>query len=319
MVLNLIHYLCSVKIANEYMKKTLKFIGYSFLAIILLLVVGVLLIRFVFRDEVANYAYELRGKEHIELLQMANQYQSDTINIAFELSSPADKAKEIRDYFQLDSLIKESNNTWDATLRIAQIAASIKHDNPDPRPTKYNAIDLWEWAKKNPNGFNCRTHSIMLHELLLSVGIANRVITCSPKDTTDRDCHVVNSVWLPEKNKWVMVDSDKHAYCTDKNGNLLSLEEMRDRIIMQEYINFNSFTVDSINRKDLLHYYWAKNLYYFDAIEKQTYNVESTPGNNYRKIYLVPQKPDAPKSFRPQYDVLTTDVDKFWAEPIPIK
>ena len=81
MVLNLIHYLCSVKIANEYMKKTLKFIGYSVLAIILLIVVGVLLIRFVFRDEVANFAYELRGKEHIELLQMANQYQSDTIKL----------------------------------------------------------------------------------------------------------------------------------------------------------------------------------------------------------------------------------------------
>ena len=130
------------------MKKALKFIGYSILAIILLLVVGVLLIRFVFRDEVANFAHELRGEEHVELLQMANPYQSDTINFTFELSSPADKAKEIRDYFQLDSLIKESNNTWDATLRIAQIAASIKHDNPDPRPTKYNAIDLWEWAKK---------------------------------------------------------------------------------------------------------------------------------------------------------------------------
>ena len=91
------------------MKKALKFIGYSILAIILLLVVGVLLIRFVFRDEVANFAHELRGEEHVELLQMANPYQSDTINFTFELSSPADKAKEIRDYFQLDSLIKESN------------------------------------------------------------------------------------------------------------------------------------------------------------------------------------------------------------------
>ena len=40
------------------MNKALKFIGYSILAFILLLVVGVLLIRFVFRDEVANFAYE---------------------------------------------------------------------------------------------------------------------------------------------------------------------------------------------------------------------------------------------------------------------
>lgn len=301
------------------MKKALRFIGYSILAITLLLVVAILLIRFVFRDEVANFLYELQGKEHIELLQKANAYQSDTVDFTFELSSPTDKANELRDYFQLDSLIKESTNTWDATLRIAQIAASIKHDNPEPRPTKYNSIDLWKWAKEHPKGFNCRAHSIMLHELLLSVGIANRVITCSPKDTTDQDCHVVNSVWLPEMNKWVMVDSDKHSYCTDTKGNLLSLEEMRDRIIKQEPIDFISFTVDSINRKDLLHYYWAKNLYYFDAVEKQTYDVESGSNNNFRKIYLVPQKPDAPKSFRPQYDVLTTDVERFWAKPIPMK
>lgn len=302
------------------MKKVLKFIGYSIFAIIVFLIIGVLLVRFVFRDEVANFAYELQGEQHVEILRLANSYQSDSVCFSFELLAPENKSQEIRNYFQLDSLISKNDNTWEATLRIAQIVASIKHDNPEPKPTKYNAIDLWEWAKEHPNGFNCRTHSIMLHELLLSVGITNKVITCSPKDTTDRDCHVVNIVWLPEKEKWVMIDSDKHTYTTDEKGYLLSLQEMRTKIINQEPVVFNSFTKDSIRiKRNHLLYYWAKNLYYFDAIEKQTYNIESTPSHSYRKVYLVPDKNHTPKSFRPKYDILTTDVNRFWLGPITIK
>lgn len=180
------------------MKKVLKVVAYSVLGILVLLIIAILLVRFVFRNEVANFAYELCGKEYVEILQLAKTYQSDSVNFSFELTAPVNKSYELREYFQLDSLIKECTNTWDATLCIARIVASIKHDNPNPKPTQYNAIDLWEWVKEHSKGFNCRAHSIMLHELLLSVGIANRVITCSPKDTTDKDCHVVNSVWLPE-------------------------------------------------------------------------------------------------------------------------
>ena len=296
------------------MKKILKYIGYTLSGIIVLLVIVILLIRFVFRNEVADFAKSMRGEIYTEALQAAQPYQPDTISYSFELISPADKSKEVREYFQLDSLLQGSNDTWDKTLRIARIAASIKHDNPNPRPTRYNAVDLWEWAKEHPNGFNCRTHSIMLHEMLLAVGIANRVITCSPKDTTDQDCHVVNSVWLPENKKWVMVDSDKHAYATDEEGTLLSLKEMRVKMINEEPIIFKPFPNDSIKEGNLRHY-WAKNLYYFDAIEKQTFDVETSPSKTYRKIYLVPEPNNYPKSFSPQHDILTTDADSFWASP----
>lgn len=116
-----------------------------------------------------------------------------------------------------------------------------------------------------------------------------------------------------------MVDSDKHTYATAENGDLLSLKEMREKIIKQEPVNFDSFMDDSISEKNHLYYYWAKNLYYFDAIETQTYNIESDQSGSYRKIYLVPQKNNYPKSFRLQYDALTTDVDRFWEGPISIK
>lgn len=299
-----------------YMKKVLKYIAYVFLGFVALLVIAALLIRFVFRDEAADFAKEMLGQEYTETLQSAQPYHSDTTSYSLELIAPLDKSREIRDYFRLDSLTQGSGSTWEKVLRIARIAASVKHDNPNPSPTKYNAIDLWKWAERHPSGFNCRTHSIMLHEMLLSVGIANRVITCSPKDTTDRDCHVVNSVWLPESKKWVMIDSDKHAYAMGEDGNLLSLKEMRVKVIKGESIVFESFLEEPIKERNL-RYYWAKNLYYFDALEKQTFDVETRSDRIYRKIYLVPELSGYPKSYRPQYDVLTTDVDRFWKEPTP--
>ena len=296
------------------MKKLFKYIAYFFCGLILLLVIAVLLVRFVFRHVVANLTRDLLRSEYVEELQSAKPYLSDTIDYSFELISQNDKSKEVRDYFQLDSIVQGCEDTWDKTLRIARIVASIKHANPDPKPEKYNAIDLWKWAKSHPKGFNCRMHSIMLHEMLLSVGIANRVITCSPKDTTDMDCHVVNSVWLSEESRWVMVDSDRGGYATDENGLQLSLEEMRERIVNDEPIIFKRFDDALIEQNDS-RWYWAKNLYYFDAIEKQTFDVESQSNENYRKIYLVHEKNCYPQSFRPQYDVLTTDASRFWASP----
>lgn len=94
-----------------------------------------------------------------------------------------------------------------------------------------------------------------------------------------------------------MIDSDKHAYASDENGEILSLQEMRNKIINGESIIFNSFTKDPIPSQTRLYFYWAKNLYYLDAVEKQTYAVENS--GTFGKIYLVPDYNNLPKCFIP--------------------
>lgn len=298
--------------------KVLKYLGYGILGIILVLIIVLLLVRFVFRDEVIDFAKGLLHEKYTETLKSAKLYQSDNTLYSFELLSSINQSQELRNYFHLDSLIKGCNDTWMKTLNIARIVASIKHDNPVPNPNIYNAIDLWEWAKENPNGFNCRAHSIMLYEMLLSVGISNRVITCSPQDTIDSDCHVVNSVWLPEENKWVMVDSDNNIYTTDENGVKLSLEEMRIKIRNDEPIIFRTFDEHNVDEQNY-RWYWAKNLYYFDAVEIQTYNIESSSRDSYRKVCLVPDINYMPKGIKNKHDLLTTDSKRFWEAPDTIK
>lgn len=299
------------------MKKLFKYTGIFIIGLILLLVISLVLARFVFKDALVDLTYKMLAEEWIITLQSAEKYKTDSEVYTFSLLAPRSESVKIREYFQLDELTKNCKSTWDKTLCIAKIAAQIEHNNPNSTPCNLNAIELWEWSKINQSGINCRHHSILLHEMLLSVGIANRVITCTPKDTTDRDCHVVNNVWLPEIGKWIMIDSDKCCYATDIECNLLSLEDMRNKIINHEPIIFNAITTGFVKDKNL-YYYWAKNLYSFNTIETQTYGVEDSLRTHYRCIYLVPEKEHIPKGYIPQYSILTTDNNKFWMPPTPV-
>lgn len=123
---------------------------------------------------------------------------------------------------------------------------------------------LWKYTRSIEPAFNCRLHSILLHELLLSEGIVNRFVTCHPADSEDSDCHVVNLVWLPELQKWAMLDSDMNAWAEDEKGTPLSLAEMRERYIDGREIVYRPL-LNSDN--DFVYYraYWAKNLYRFDT------------------------------------------------------
>ena len=178
---------------------------------------------------------------------------------------------------------------------------------------KINAIALWEYTRTIEPAFNCRLHSILLHELMLSEGITNRFVTCLPADTLDSDCHVVNLVWLPEQNKWAMIDSDMQAWISNSEGTPLSLAEMRKRYIsgspMQIHPLFDSLKEDF--NYDYYHSYWAKNLYWFICWEETGYGKEDSMKG--RQITLAPAgftDPDAGPS-----DIHTTDAERFWAAP----
>lgn len=125
------------------------------------------------------------------------------------------------------------------------------------------AIALCGYTRDVEPAFNCRLHSIMLHEMLLSLGIANRFVTCQPFEDTGTDCHVVNVVWLPELRKWAMIDSDMHAWATvpgiggTDDGIPLSLQEMRAMYVAGQPVEFHDLLRE---QRDFAYYkaYWAR-------------------------------------------------------------
>lgn len=204
------------------MKKLFKIAGIALLSLIGLLLAIFLLARFVFREQAIDYLTGLEKQQRVELLRAAGPYAADTVQYRFTYKQDTVRAREIREYFRLDTLVNPAATTWDNARALAQfVARNIPHANQKVHPETRNAIGLWEYTRTVEPAFNCRLHSILLHELLLSQGIVNRFVTCLPADSLDRDCHVVNLVWLPECEKWAMIDSDMQSYVASPEGEAL--------------------------------------------------------------------------------------------------
>ena len=228
------------------------------------------------------------------------------------------RAKEIRDYFHLETLYAADADTWAKAVAIGQfVASNIPHDNQEEWPEHVNAIGLWEYTKNVAPAFNCRLHSILTFELMLAAGLDARYVTCLPEDENDNDCHVVNEVWLPELGKWAVIDSDMNHYVTDLEGIQLSLKEIREHLISGEEMVIYNLLKEASVKDSFYAAYLAKNTYWFNCWETLSYYQED--GKN-RQREIGQSVCLAPPGFEPFYyqdnSVITTDADRFWAAPV---
>ena len=263
-----------------------------------------------------NESVIARFDERVDLLRTCGAYSPDSTFVDIEYVKDTVRAKEIMDYFRLDTLYDASASTWDKALSIGKfVAFSIPHDNQQIQPEYKNAIGLWEYTKEVAPAFNCRLHSIMTFELLTAAGIKARYITCLPQDKNDNDCHVVNEVWLPETEQWVMLDTDMGGrYVTDLDGNLLSLRQMREKYISGEKMKFYPGFEKGSSKMTDYYAYMAKNTYWFccwGALGFYQEDYTTLPQSSLRNRYYAL----VPEGFEPFRDIVYTvthDPDKFW-------
>ena len=305
------------------MKKFLRIIWGIFAVIGILFTVLVL---FLLDGETAISIYpSTKGRfgEYVELLRTSGPFAKDTAAFEMTLIQDAARAKEIRDYFQLDKLYDADADTWTKALAIGKfVASNIPHDNQEIEPEHRNAIDLWEYTKNVAPAFNCRLHSILTFELMLAAGLDARYVTCMPEDKYDNDCHVVNEVWLPELGKWAMIDTDMDGnYASDLDGTPLSLREIREHYISGEKMQYHPRFKKGTTKVNNHYAYMAKNTYWFNCWETLSYYQED--GENRireagRNIYLVPSGYGGFNFgvFKNDGEIVTTDADSFWAAPV---
>ena len=245
---------------------------------------------------------EKNYEQNVQRLKNCAPYTTESVSIQKQNLVDEQRAQQIRSYFKantaldLDALAASEKSTWEKSVELAVfIAKNIPHDNQKTPVENRNAITLWEYSRVTPTGFNCRYHSILLSELLLSIGIKNSFVTCLPYDKNDGDCHVVNIVWLPELSKWAMIDSDMFEYVTNDQGDLLSLQEMRLYIQQNKPFTVNVLPgfedswVAEPSGQSYMQAYWAKNLYWFALYKVYAFDLEYARNS------------DGSRTFRPEY------------------
>jgi hypothetical protein len=201
----------------------------------------------------------------------------------------------LRKAFNLDSIAGTGNEVSRILNVMHWIHNLIPHDGNHDNPPVRNAMSMIAECKKDNRGLNCRGLATVLNECYLALGIQSRFVTCLPKDSLkiDQDCHVIDMVYSTQLKKWLWIDPTFDAYVMNEKGELLSVPEVRERIIngkpliLNPDANWNHKT--SQTKEYYLYRYMAKNLYMLETPLNSEFDTETkVPGKKINYIRLVP-------------------------------
>lgn len=269
----------------------------------------------------------------LETLKKAGEYNTaDNRPIPEWTYLPQNNAnlKKIRKHFNLDSIAGNGDEISRIKNLMYWLHNTVRHDGSSDNPSSKNAIDIVELCRKEGRGVNCRMLATVLNECYLAMGFKSRFITCMPRELEFEDCHVINMVYSNDLGKWVWMDPSFAAYVEDENGTLLSIEEVRQRLIDDKPLVLNpdaNWNHETPQTKEFyLEKYMAKNLYRFQCPSASTYNTETWPRTevlNYIELVPLdalnqsPQKEEIKskdgKVVRVEY--LTNNPVAYWAAP----
>ena len=210
---------------------------------------------------------------------------------------PADNPNlvALRKAFNLDSVSGQGNEVSKILNLLHWIHNLVPHDGNHSNPVVMNAMNMIAVCKKENRGLNCRGLATVLNECYLSMGIKSRFVTCLPKDSLgiDNDCHVINMVYSTQLKKWIWIDPTFDAYIMNEKGELLGMEEVRERIISNKPLllnpeaNWNHKVSET--KEYYLFSYMAKNLYLLECPISSEYDTETRQvGKSIRYMQLVP-------------------------------
>ncbi len=209
------------------------------------------------------------------------------------LESKNRNLKKIRKSFNLDSIAGQGDEVSQMLNIMHWVHNKVKHDGSSDNPGQKNALDLVNICLSENRGVNCRMMATILNECYLAMGFKSRMITCKPKPLEFNDCHVINTAFSNQLNKWIWLDPTFDAYVMNEEGELLGIQEVRERLIndnpliLNPEANWNRKT--SQKKEYYLYKYMAKNLYRLEANLNSTYNSETVEENKIIEyIQLLP-------------------------------
>ena len=248
--------------------------------------------------------------DYLYILQRGKEYnrKDNRALPAFTYQSATDSnLVALRKGFNLDSIAGQGNDVSKVLNVLHWVHELIPHDGNHENPAVKNALNMIAVCRKEGRGLNCRGLATVLNECYLALGFASRLVTCLPKDSlgTDPDCHVINMVYVPSLKKWIWADPTQDAYVMNEKGELLGIQEVRERLInklpliLNPTANWNHQS--STGKEYYLYNYMAKNLYILQCPVNSTYNYETPErGKIIQYIQLNPLD-----YFRQEKDVTT--------------
>ncbi|RDC58178.1 transglutaminase domain-containing protein [Pedobacter chinensis] len=200
--------------------------------------------------------------------------------------------KKIREKYNLDAVAGAGTDVERAKHLLKWFHNEVPH-NDDLNIDPLNAISIIDSYREKKQNHGCYPLSIAMNEIFLAMGYKSRSVICFSGHYPDSDGgHVINSVFIPSLKKWIYMDPQDNAYVSDENNNLLSIAEVRERLIsglplkLNEDANYHHVPT---NIKDYLYTFMAKNLYRLICPLQSEFNSQTiTSGKTMLYVELLP-------------------------------
>lgn len=197
-----------------------------------------------------------------------------------------------------------------------------KH-NGDNEPSQGDALTILREAREGRQ-FRCVEYATVLAAACQSVGYRARTVALKTKDVETAKSgagHVLVETWLPQFDKWVLLDG-QYNVMPEAGGIPLNAVELGDALRQRrEYGLFNrAGEVKGVNRTVYL-FFIARYLYYLDVAFDNREPAGSPPlrvGEKSR-LMLLPLGAHQPRTFQGAYPLddlyFTNSVRAFYAKP----
>jgi hypothetical protein len=267
------------------------------------------------------------GKRWLDLLKKHPAFSSKQkdryADMQFQYSLAQDEdLRELRETYHLDAVAGDGSETQ-RVINLMKWVNRLTWHHPKPRLNgPFNALSLIPRVKGWKKGISCWMYALILNEVYLSMGYASRLVHLMPHSFEDKESHFVVTVYSNDLGKWVYMDPDFGGYFKDEQGNLLSVAEIRRKLIAGQPLLVNQdvkgFTL--VLGKGSYSWYLSKNIFRCACSRHSEFDQETDRKD---KVYfeLIPDEYREELLVTPQTKkrgsriVYVNDEELFWQKP----
>jgi hypothetical protein len=271
----------------------------------------------------------------VDLLRQYTEYSNSpeqSAAFAMHYADPADPGlMHLREQYDLDAIAGPGAEIDQLRNLVHWVHGLAVHTSNAVVPEKMNSLNLLHLIRTEAKRINCWMFATILNDACLALGWQSRIIHLKPFEQDHIESHVVNAVYSRQLAKWLFFDPNLNAYFMDERGEILSVAEIRQRLIAGAVLQVNAeLAFNSDNKvfaalgqhfgKEFYRLYIAKNIFRYDCPQCSTFDCASRlDGKVY--IELLPLGYRAELLAQPQLTtnyaqiIYTTDLTHFWQRP----
>jgi hypothetical protein len=139
----------------------------------------------------------------------------------------------LKEKYHLDSIAGPGDEISKMINLMKWVHETLFYDGNSGEPVDRHAEALIELSKRENRGLNCWMLATILNEVYLAMDFKSRFVSCYPKGdpSITHEWHVIVEVFSSSLNKWLWMDPTLETYVTDDKSNLLSIAEVRERLM----------------------------------------------------------------------------------------